>query len=717
MFKAQIKFLSRDINPAWQAMLLLFRASQPELGLFAVFVCGCKFCEWPVSAWQDYTSGTACELGLCFMDQGGTAQGYELFFNNNNELLEFMRCLRALKAGEHLETLQVTSSFRIDSAVSDVSRSAGSVAHIDVGAKGMETQQSNGVLTSAPVSKGAAHIFASSEVLITLAQKDSPSAIDFPHSHDRTRAPTAGARPIATGAVPLSAAIGSPALSNDSLEDPAQKSIPRVRLPPVKACPAAPPIVNEDVTTAATSTGAPMESAESPNQNGGPTKKTTVLAEDSLIDLGMEDGSNAIPIVDKDVGVTAAGPSTSAPVEGADSSGQNGAPTKKTSVLEDIHTDLGMEDDSFAVSRAPSEAVELLSTLDPYEYKNDSSNAGLDAELSREDIVTVGRNLLGVFLLRSMGGDTKNELAQTVDGIKMGVMQFLVQDAKDRGMSAQKLQELQDMVNGVFNSMHTSPPHDVPDSVGKEHRIQYTPETLLSLRHGAIAPPAWLADVPLPLKTLPQKSHASAVTPQLGRAVDAMQWVLGHADSPATEPQNGQNASPVTDTKPVQVTGLRTSRWASEGTQLRHENNFTGPAYEKGPMRSQLQELAQLDPQARVTSGAEDVIDYYFPNSNVNGNGARQTAPQAAAPERAVRATDDIETLRKRMSRLSIRSDSPRRSVLSQLQASCEKAAQSSTAGSIQPQPVPKLRGLGASRHSSGASPATSGKFNFHLPK
>lgn len=580
VFKASVMFLSRDINPALPAMVFLSSSSEPELGSFTVLVYNRKFCEWPVSAWNDYSTGANRVLGVRFMDQDGTFQGYELSFNSQDKLMDFMTSMRSLKAGEHLG--------KPDSA--------------------------------------------------------SPSGV-------------------------------KPAIPNIP---PAPTSVPITKTRAIATSLTTPPVIN-----------------------GGST---------------LSGCPNEVLVVDGDA--IAAIPNTSADM--ASGCVQNGAPMAKIDAfVEGTLIDLDAEDDSVTPSRAPSEAAELLSMLDPYE--NDSSSGAPEVQLSREQIITTARNLLGVFLLHSMGGETKNELAETVDGIKSGITEFMVQRATDLGMSPQKLQGMHDMINGVFNSMRPpSPEHSHPS--GNKVRIQYSLEELLSLRQAAVDPPASLANIHLPLKmpdATTHRSHVLPVQPQLEKSAGAMKWALGHVETPAPERQISQGVPAAASPKLAHNSGLKTSRWAPEGMQVKHENYFTGPAYEREwPTRSHLQDLAELDPEAKVTSGAEDVINHFFPDPNRDDDGIDQVESNGASG-----AIDSIETLRMSMSRLSIRSDSsqvsgpPQRSVLSLVQAATEAAARSSATVSVQPQLTPRLRGLGASRHSAGTSPATAGKFSFHLPR
>ena len=286
-------------------------------------------------------------------------------------------------------------------------------------------------------------------------------------------------------------------------------------------------------------------------------------------------------------------------------------------------------------------------------------------------------------------------------------------------------------------------------------------------------------------------------TQSVSKSANAMQWVLGKPVSAKPEAEKVPKAplqvatSSAAGLGATQDTGLRSSRWASGTAEIKSENWFTGPRYERTwSKRSYLEDLVQLDPQAKVTVGTEDLADFYFPmpnNSQVQV-GPAETQPSAVAGSEASTSagaesgaasptvTDKIEALRIGMSRLSILSPKAPRTQSARMAASAEAsglatralqemcpqpapsqpsktpAAQAvphaphmllpsplapsagvTSAASPRPAPTPsastasaqpptpqaakpKVRGLAASRHSSGTGPASSGKFSFHVP-
>jgi hypothetical protein len=542
IFKATITFLSRDINPAIPGMVFLSAAPAPMLGWFRIVAYSQVYRQWPISAWQDYTSGDTLQLGVFFMNSTGVSQGYELFFKEKEQMVEFLNSVHSLRKSEK---------------------------------KGIATLKSPGA--AAPVAHPG---------------------------------PVAAQSPKPTEQLMLLAA-------------------PEVQQPNIAAGYPNVPAVNEAAAAVAAST---MIKPPSP------------LISAVKIDHASDEEHGKTPI----------------------------------GTLIDLEADGAVS----APSQAPSEAMEILSTLDLYDDSNDVSSSTSEAQLFQEQIVTTARKILGVFLLSSVGGETMDELSQTVEGIKAGIMEFVAQSAKDRELSVQKQQALEKMVNDVFDSLEVQRLPETDCTNNKQARIQYTVDELLALQPSATTPPAHLTSIQLPLKN-PSKSDACP-------------------DS-----------------------GLKTSRWASAGTDFKHESCFTWPAYEKKwPKRSELSELARLDPQKQVTAGTEDLIDYYFPHPEVGiDRGAKLADNPAVASDKGHGAgqsmpeMEDVEALRQKISRLSLEPDSSQASIEAVTKSLPSSSANPQATPAVQPAIQPAVRGLGASRHSAGLVPASSGQFKFHIPK
>ena len=612
VFRVSINFWSRTINPAVAAIVFLFSGNRPQLGgFFTVVLFGRMYCQWPISAWYDYSTGANRSLGVTFRESNGASQTYQLFFINDKDMGEFMAAVRSLQSG--------TSS---------------SPAVI------------NSAVTNPPAVKSSVQV-ASARVASKATQHLLPSTC-APNGAD----------------------------GNSAVREPVTS-----------------PVTNNGASTAivAASYSPPDKSTNEEARDMAPTRKTGELEQDAPADASIATSESSLVI--------------------------SGSVTPST-------------------------------------------------RLTRQQILATCGRLLHVFIIAGLEGETKEEVGQTVAGIKAGVLAHVMEDAGVRGLSAQALQEIEDLVRGVFDSL----PMFSNDAGGERRRIQYSHEELMSRRHAAVQPLACL-DIPYSLK--PQNSRRQTITSshetQITRSANAMQWVLGQPSSPVPEPERTQptvrgvtradgtpsDKAPPSKPEPALVssaagaavprdTGLQKSRWASGEEDVKHANYFTGPRYEKDwPKRSYLNDLAQLDLQAKVTAGAEDLIDFYFPSQGYDdapvgfqavansGNianaspGVDVSSTFGARSRSSTSKTDSIETLRVGMSRLSIQSPRPAPAQPVQVpQSLADAPAPPSSHASTQPSSASQatqspavLRGLGASRHSARNAPSSSGQFNFHIPK
>jgi len=828
LFRITVRFLSRDINPALPALILLSAAGRPELGFFTVVIFNRKFCQWPISAWQDYASGARNVLGVTFRDSPHSCQGYELGFKTYSEMLGFLNTVKSLQTGKHAD--QVDSL----SAPTSAPRSVPTLA---------STLGPAPALSSTPVSAPA------------------PTPVPTP-----TPTPVSAPTPTPASALAVNfvsnATVPTTAIVDDSVG-----------------------VANHWATSSGTN-GLQDLQTSTQTTNGHARNPEQILAQDAA------SVTNSCATVAVDAITQPEHEDSSGPGPKEDQVENTGEPVQDTLIAFE-------EDDTSVASPHPSEAAELLSTLEPYPNGN-----GTDTPYSQTTIVEMARNVFEFFLFSGAGGRTVTveETNRVADGVRSGVLEHIMQDARVKGAGTDEVQAIEAMVNNVFAALSDSnrraqlahaestqaqpvaaqPPQARPVEAPLAHaeptraqptqtpvveaqqnrtrdaRVRYTPEELLSLRLAAIQPPASLADNPylpksdgravklgtpsqgrLVARTSPrdgrEKPRASLGRPQVEKAAHAMQWVLGAEPRTPTEPK-----APKLELKPetretraatsstagrsvTQDSGLQSSRWASAGTEGKHANYFTGPAYEKTwAKRSYLEDLAQLDPQAEVIAGAEDLMDFYFPlpsngeivagpsGGQTPADGGEDAAPtenvsEAATPER----TDNIETLRVGISRLSIESppaaSQPHASLRTQalnsvVRASRELQAQATPtvttegtnapvgqanlrpsqpnsvnssrvepaqstsmaqsagapaaragpssshaaplspraplAGSTSvepplattspsaaptqpataPAPQPRLRGLAASRHSSGPGPANAGNFHHHVP-
>ena len=949
LFRVTLRFVSRDINPSLAALVLLSAANRPQMGFFTVVMFNRKFCQWAISAWRDYTTGPGNLIGVGFQDANHAYQRYELHFETNGEMMEFMSTVRSLQAGHH--------AVQVESAPTLAAPSTPRPAPLSTPRPAPPTAPSRAPpplsvkpppgFSSVKPPPGFSSVRPPPGFSAHVVDSPAPPSTPRPTPHSTSRpAPPSTSRP-APPSTPFSDLLSTPRPAPNttsprptpSLFGKTPPGFPSVKPPPGFSSVKPPPGFEAHVvdSPAPLSTPRPAPNTTSPRPTpsvsvkpppGFPSAKpppgfsslkpppgfqahvvdspfSAVRAQvrspgtqesragNSPRQVASIPASNQAPVVRENASSVIKGSAAPATVaqdthlstETINGSSQEDTPASPTSELEQDTLIAFDGDDISVVSQPRSEATELLSTLDPLEYSNDAGAHAPSARVSSAEIIDTARHLFSFFFLSGAGGRTETiaELNQMAEGVRSGVLEHIMRDARARGRDAQEIQEIRNTVDSIFATL-TEANRRAVQARTKPRRIQYTPEELLSMRHAAVQPPDSLAENPyLPKRGARSRqvstSSASGFRPRstpwdaiggrpptvdpshVSKSASAMQWVLWKAPQTQAEPEKPASAmqwvlwkAPQTQPEPempeiepeqvanpepekapnsesgtarpatpsatsvasIQDTGLQSSRWASDMTERKHANYFTGPAYEKTwSKRSYLEDLAQLDPQAKVTAGAEDIVDFYFPMSSNNEAPAGSAAPQsssanddrvlsptgadsaAAAPQ----MTDNIEILRAGMSRLSIwsptaapsrdsrfaardqlpssvvqasrelqgeqfysvaraerplatsslardvssrriqrhtiRVDEPRlASLLSALTtrsaASPEAAtgvssvesppatqSQSPSAVSAQPDapptPQPRLRGLAASRHSSGAGLSSSGKFHHHL--
>ncbi|KAK4033960.1 hypothetical protein C8A01DRAFT_19167, partial [Parachaetomium inaequale] len=680
ILKVGVKFSSRDIDPAMSALVVLSAAGQPELGYFTVVIYSRNYCQWPISAWYDYYSGDDNLLGVTFQN-GGAFQGYQLYFRRIDDLLEFMTTVRSLKDGKCLGEVGAASAPALATAPAPV---------------------------PAPVSVTA------------------PAPVPAP--------------------VPAPASASPPSVSE-------------------------PPGVDSGM-------GAVSSQSTSPEVQAPPNALPTTQASHDLVvnpEPAVERATSPVVRVTSPIITNTVVPTTTAEDVQPAAEAENAPAAQPSEAEKDSLVDLEADDASVATTKQPSEAIGLLSTLEPYQPTNGTGSRSPSADVSPAEIIEIAHHMFKFFALSGAGGGTETieQIEQMVAGVTEGVLKHFMQDAETRGLDAQGIQDIKEMVQSTFKALFEARQKALRARQAlmnppEPPRPPYTVEKLLSLRGAAVSPPAYMADIPyLPkpgdrprqISSSSRGSHspydgnpAASFTRSVSKSADAMQWVLGEPVPTKPEPEKVPKApiqvaaSSAAGLGATQDTGLRSSRWASGAAEIKSKNWFTGPRYEKTwSKRSYLEDLVQLDPQAKVTVGTEDLADFYFPMPNdtqvqpgpvetqpsvVDGSQASTSAGAesgAATPTR----TDKIEALTVSMSRLSILSPTAPRTQSARMAASAEPSVTS--AASPKPAPIrsasttsaqpptpqaakPKVRGLAASRHSSGTGPASSGKFNFHVP-
>lgn len=495
-----------------------------------------------------------------------------------------------------------------------------------------------------------------------------------------------------------------PAAASVSAANPAEVAVVRLPDPEPVVSQAMPPAINGSVAPVPT-----IGSVHSPNEPVDGSGQENVPAVDTPVEQVNES--------DQD---TLIGPDTDeTPAEQADESDQSTLIT------------LDADEPGTVTLETPSEAAELLSTLEPYDYTEATS-----AELSRDDIIATARVLLEWFLDSNLTGRTAGELVETVEGIRAGVLQHIAANARAQGLGDRRIDELMRVVNDIFEDKIKE--RRAALEAARARRIQYTADEMLAMRDAAASPPDWLAEIPyLPRPGSRPRQTSDSTQAQLSRSASAMQWALGGTSSSNPE-QASQPETPTAQTvvpgaaRPVvaEDSGLQSSRWASAAPHRQHANFFTGPRYEKAwARRTYLEDLAELDPQTKVDAGPEELLDFYFPMSNDGEVPVGPAEPQTSVDQRITAPTpfgieprepqtpahqdnqvpnssgadsraattstpDKIESLSNRMSRLSIWSPTvapsqhggfSARPSSSVIQASQELRAAQSASASTQP--------------------------------
>ncbi|KAL2129814.1 hypothetical protein VTI74DRAFT_7284 [Chaetomium olivicolor] len=741
VFRAAINFQSREFNSAMSAIVLLSAARRPELGLFTVAIDRRKYSQWPISAWDDYTTGADNLLGVRFVDGNGASQGYDLRFHSDEELRQFMRTVRTLQAGGYLHRVETDPTAA--TATPAITQAAVQVAAT--------------AATQAPTSDPASNS--------TIGRALKPTVDSSKDLGEPKPAPTKNRNASSPG--------GPPDQQNYSLEEKQRGR--RLFGNMVNTLRPTTSRTQQQIGNGAVSDQAPPPVGIFPSPSA--------IRADNLGPVAPA----AAPATDGKVGPIDVVAVTLPPSKMTNGSGQENVPPEQPGKPEhDMLIDLEDDDASVVTSQHQSEAAELLSTLEPYDY-NDTETVLFSADQIREMITVTLRGVMTYFFCRQ-AQMTPGEADETALGVKSGVRTHLINHAISQGLSDQNLAEYKCILDDHLGSVPTL----ASGSSGSARRIQYTAEEMLSWRHAAVEPSICLADIPyLPQ---PQKSSQAALSSQqrvlrdmgnkprptyrpsqLRRSTDAMEWVLGKEVSPQPEPEKiiePETARTVTVSTVVmpsvaQDSGLHSSRWATDASEIKYTNNFTGPRYEKWSKRSYLEDLVQLDPQAKLNVGTEELIDFYFPmpaeekapddipSSQPANNSQTVELNDSLSGYATHTRADSIEVLRDSMSRLSIRSPAATESVHSSRPPSVQvsvptafsqlvmspasqstvplsspvplpSAAESRSAlaqfptmltqSSAVPAAQPGLRGLASSRHSSGAGPSSSGKFNFHVP-
>lgn len=373
---------------------------------------------------------------------------------------------------------------------------------------------------------------------------------------------------------------------------------------------------------------------------------------------------------------------------------------------------LDTENASTAPSRAPSEASELLSTLEPYDFTKKLELQGPASFI--KNIRAVARAFLGAFHLNGKAGKTKAEIAETTQGIREGIIQHFEDDetltAEERQLIEPALFSIfEEMINnspakaaapektlGVgfpTSSRPSAPATNQAESISPttstssgSNRIQYDSDEMKAMRENAIAPSTDLGSLeflpkpgePKVFKPRPAPSVRGWESSQLAASTSAMGWVMGAKAKPAgasaeKQPLKDQVVKTAQGQKPVATqqpnkadVGLQQSRWAKPGAEIQQANAFTGGQYEKlWKQGSYYYDLIVLDRNAQLgCTSTEVIMNMFYPEtdgeivmpSNSSQSRFRSDSQLISIATASTGSADHIEHLRRGIERMTIRS-------------------------------------------------------------
>ncbi|KAK4251706.1 hypothetical protein C7999DRAFT_10603 [Corynascus novoguineensis] len=701
LFKNEVNFFCRDVNPAMRAIIILSDSKKPHLGFFTVVMFKRIYCQWAMSAWYDYSSGADNLLVVTFQDKS-TVQGYQLYFDTYDDLTEFVETARSLRAGEH--------SAQADSVSISASNTPVTMTNKSQAPAISRTNQ----LTSTTFSQARAtdmQAAYSASVAVQNSKVDS-------ELHGNVRA-----------SVNLKPAINSMALLSQAV--PLANGVV-----PTGQDPAANPSIEEHHVSEY------MYNNYGVNDNK--PNATTTIHRPSQHTLSFEQAS----ITEQN-----------APKVSRQNDGSAGATTEEhdtettglLSTLESYRHGEGADinESSMRMFRNTVSGTARLF----FQFFCFSEVVGKTRTV--EELDQIAKGVKTGFLKHTV----RNAKAQGFTEKQVQAIRDEINKVFDSEL-ANKLNEHQALRSSrpsytldellSLRDRATKPPGCLAD-------MSYLPKP------GNVSRQASLSSQSLSAFTLQvgswdtgedgERSRAAFDRSQVAKAVNAMDWVLGTSATVSTECQKSKaasdkpqiNASTVVGNSVAADTGLQSSRWASGTAEIKAANSFTGPRYEKmWSKHSYLEELARLQPRVRVTTGTEELMDLYFPLANDVDTPTSSAASQSFGDGHQVPATtsagsgtstpkqrDKIEIARVGASQLP--TSSPTAPQLQSSQPSPSPGRWSFTFRTLgevcaQPastavQPAPKaaqpvvqhqVRGLAASRHSAGARTSSSGKFKFH---
>jgi hypothetical protein len=790
LFRTPVRFLSRDINPASPALIVLSARSRPELGLFTVVIYNRIHHQWSLSSWSDYYTDSNHSLVVTFQGND-TLQGYQLFFESDSDLRLFVTRIRSFLAGEYADQSETAST--LPQAAASVSTTNPAV--------GPNVRLPHG--TAVPV------MLTGQEVPRTLPR--SIPATPLVGNQGQAISPAING---SVASVPATRDIRTP---DEPVDGSDQQKVLAVKVPA------------EHI---------PVKQVGESDQDTLINLGTDESGQDTLITLGTDEADAA----------TLQSPSSSAAeelstLEPYDYGEATSTHVSRDDIIATARVLLEWFLDSKVTGRTAGELVQTVEGIRAGVLQHIAANARAQG-LGDQRIEELKRVVNDIFEAKirerraAMEADMDRRIQYTADD--MLAMRDAAASPPDwladipylpkRGSRSRQ-------TSGSFQGTVFTPQATTSAANGDKPKPASTQSQVLRSASNAMR---WVLG-----GTAPSNPQPEAPKPASDKIGDSESEQVSQSETPA-----GQTVVPdAAGAGATQDSGLQSSRWASGAPQRQHANYFTGPRYEKvWSRRSYLEDLAQLDPETKVDAEPEDLLDFYVPISNGDeASVGSAEAPTSVNPDNQVPAfadaesgkpqtpgnrdsqvptssgtgsgaaiiesPDNIEFIRMGISRLSIYSPKltssghgrvsaqPSSSVIQasqelraqidslstqpamvpaaraislQLMAPPQSASASSArlttlpAGqngqrslhvapsvSVQPsvattvQPPrpeqtqaratasqatasaqsatsarpaatqaarPGLRGLGASRHSSGAAPSSAGKFNFHLP-
>ncbi|KAJ4302336.1 hypothetical protein N0V88_002480 [Collariella sp. IMI 366227] len=653
-----------------------------------------QYTQWPLSLWDDYTSGADHQLCVRFVDGEGASQGYDIRFRSGKDIKDFMTTT-ASSAPE--VAASVTTQVAVKAPAVAVSSAAPT--------------------TPAPVEGTAV---ARMPMLAPVSTSTAGSALKTPMGSskgpEKGTTTSKGASLPATGGSPTLARTFSPATSET--QHRAGKG--------AGSAPAQPPtgIVKSAAPAAASATNGNAEPMAVVEVTLPPSKiiKPSGQNNTKSLQTGKPGGGTLIDFEGNDEGDTTSLPQSEA--------------VQLLSTLEPYDSnDIGTV--SFSSEEIRKVITMTLRGLMTFFCSMSQMTPGQADETAKGVKSGVRAHLIKDATSQGFGGQDLEKYKAIIDEV-LGTIPFLASGSSSETFGSRGEPSNSSGAPGRLQYTAEELLSWRQGAVEPSVRLADIPHLPLP-QNGRLTTGSLQELAPCNRKPELIRYRPS----QLRKSADGMQWVLGEDVSPQQKPEAASSsqqlaprnrrlelaryrsaqprksapqqepekaidvvagtpaaATPVavsTVTMPgvAEDSGLQSSRWATGTSEIKYTNYFTGPQYEKTwSKRSYLWDLAQIDPQAKMNVGTEDIVNFYFPVEDKEDIPADEdiqpaiasmpanedTLTDVSAPQPATDSsqmlnngfgngsrpgydtpipyarTDSIERLRDSLSRLSIRS-------------------------------------------------------------